>query len=133
MTTHKINDREYIFLEVPEGAYNFRKSHNGRNVYEKWVKFDTDTDAIDGKVKVSNTAIDYNILGIASELTEEQAMKMVNVTHIGQWRDYEANPNSFNPCDEYQDCFLSAKESLTSLITSKGMNPERTLIIERKK
>ena len=123
MTTHKINDREYLFLEVPEGAYNFRKSHNGRNVYEKWVKFDTDTDAIDGKVIVSNTPIDYTILGIASKLTEEQAKGLVKQL-AGFYYDYVKR--------EY--LYLTfPQQSLHSLITSLGLNPERTLIIERKK
>ena len=129
MTTHKINNREYLFLEVPEGAYNFRKSHNGRNVYEKWVKFDTDTDAIDGKVIISNTPIDYTILRLASELTEEQAKELVDKFTLLPTTENEGYKNYLT----YAKGFKTAIESLHSLITSLGLTPERTLIIERKK
>lgn len=132
MTTHKINDREYIFLEVPEGATGFELSthiepmdDNFKSNKYSAVYFDH-KDSVYDHVKIPMD--DYTILGLASGLTEEQAHNLVDYEiriGVGVYPNYEVVNKPFT--------LTSAKVSLFQLIISKGLNPERTLIIERKK
>lgn len=134
MTTHKINDREYIFLEVPTGATNYRLKYE--DVLHKKVLY-FDLGGLTFNQFVTGVP-DFDILGIASELTEEQILELIEYwdtpTGGDDYQDYYKNYEA-EPDDDYPlpIDFTEPISSLNSLITSKGLNPERTLIIERKK
>jgi hypothetical protein len=122
MTTHKNNDREYLFLEVPEGAHSF-KFRNGQELKTIYFKVGDD---FNGLTNVKTQGAPKKTIGIASELTEEQAVNLVEVYKGQSFQNYNYLSKCFMP-------LFTAVESLKSLITSLGLNPERTLIIERKK
>lgn len=133
MTTHKINDREYLFFEVDKDAKYFTLTgslHFQRRVWVEYRVFHASREALLAEFGVTK---DYAILGLATELTEEQA-KPICLNYISKkggkeyFADYTAEID-----DEISMWLFTAKESLNSLITSLGLNPERTLIIERKK
>lgn len=117
MTTHKINDREYLFETIDEDAKDI---YIGVRMYKYKRMF--------SKFKRTYHA-GYKILGIAYQLTEEQAKELVEIEDVFCEDDdpyYKSYQNIYAMCG-------TAKDSLRSLITSLGLSPERTLIIERKK
>ena len=117
MTIHKTNEREYIFEIIDEDAKDI---YIGLRMYKYNGTF--------SKFKRTYHA-GCKIIGLASELTEEQAKELVEVEDL-YFHNGEVCYTHYG--DEYS-MVDTAKESLTSLITSLGLNPERTLIIERKK
>jgi hypothetical protein len=128
MTTHKINDREYLFLEVPEGAMNFELYRiDNINIMVEFKQSSGFRGVVEVGRELGRNSLqkDYTILGIAYELTEEQAFELVDKSRSGGmlYTNYISE----------LDLFFSATDSLKSLITSLGLNPETTLIIERKK
>lgn len=132
MQTLTINNRGFLFVEVPEDAKNFRLIMRGELAYDTpWSKYHN---VVDG---TSLPKHDYTIIGLASNLSEEQCIPLVEGDKFGEciheenshvfnmyYRDYSATHKSYP--------FTTAKESLYSLIRSKGREPETTVIISKK-
>lgn len=70
---------------------------------------------------------EWKILGLGKDLTKEQWSEVVDKFNNGSYRDYEHKV--FDPCDEYLPMYLSAPESGLSLLRSKGLQAENTLIL----
>jgi hypothetical protein len=122
----KINN--LIVIEVPEKISKF------------WIHFES----ISGETRISEdtnglTAWDlclekglhldkYKILGKLSELSEEECEKHIQVLKgLGEWIFYDYIDNSPNG-------FMTAKESLISLLQSHGINtdnPNQILLIKK--
>lgn len=64
----------------------------------------------------------YRFLFTTKTATEEDARKVVAKLNNGVYHDYAYS--HFDPCDEYAPCYLSALESLHSLLRSKSLDPE---------
>lgn len=68
----------------------------------------------------------WQIIGISKDLTEEQARGIVEYdAFYDGYKDYDTN-NFHNDLP-----FISPLDSLHSLLTSKGLDPENSLIIQK--
>lgn len=131
MTTHKINNREYLLLEVPEGYTKYSLEYNNVICHNStgFEEIEAAPRCLTERQQIESLEVTAEILGIASELTEEQAKELVDKFTLLPTTENEGYKNYLT----YAKGFKTAIESLHSLITSLGLNPERTLIIERKK
>lgn len=143
MKEFKQDDRCYLAVEVPEEAAKFEicRSVLSKKDHKKyrsdlpycsvWFNSDSECDfvEIDGDFK-------YNIIGLASQLTEEQAKEMVEEhVVIGSVlpNKYYNNYGEYE-CRDFRDLidnsFLSATESLKSRLTFLKLS-DNVLIIQK--
>lgn len=136
MKTIKTQNKEFIVIKVPEDAYDFdiiisKSKHplNNRLEYKipapigqtKWGWYDKSL-----RLKTGN----HKILGKLLELSEEECSRFVEFlfyNSINMFKNYKYPVTTSYP-------FLSAKESLISLLQSEGVdtsNPRTILLIEK--
>lgn len=139
--THKIDNREYIFIEVPKYAYNFFINKVG------CIRYSEDLGRISSVIEPTTLGIyatedNCMIISTLSNISEEDAEKIVyrytnyemeheQLLH-GMYEDYLEKGNYW-----VQDssgiklwAFKTAKESLQSLINCLGLSGE-VLILEK--
>lgn len=117
----------YLFVEVPDDAYEFRFSvkKEGHLIYRQ------------GKTKADFIQLDknYQIISTTKDITEEQAGSIV-YHHVVNEAKYYSNYLPFNGQD-FRDIidnsFKTAKESLQSLIQANGMDVNKNYLILLKK
>lgn len=120
MKQFKQGDSEYIGIEVPEGASDFAISERNKIWYSTGVLVSSLKQYAFKKIPEGK----YSIIGLATDLTEEQAKPLVDMIK-------DNNGNHFY--DYYQDRYafnISPLESLFSRLTSLGL-PKNTLIIKK--
>ena len=106
-------------VEVPEGAHNFRILT--ADASDKGIFYD-----VISTHWMPLPAGTLKIIGISKDLTEEQARGIVECdAFYDGYKDYDTN-NFHNDLP-----FISPLDSLHSLLTSKGLDPENSLIIQK--
>lgn len=122
MKQFKQGDSEYIGIEVPEGASDFAISERNKIWYSTGVLVSSLKQYAFKKIPEGK----YSIIGLATDLTEDQAQQLVDQPEIHPMTDYKDFTDYVvsygNPC--------SAKKSLFSRLTSLGL-PKNTLIIKK--
>ena len=111
--------KNWLFVEVPEGAQPFGEFKRGQVEYSYRDK--------QGHMNYASTGIplipgQWSIVGIAREIGEEECSEIVEgaETNFG-YKDYEGK----------QASHFYATESLASLIESMGMKNNCTLILKK--
>lgn len=114
-------------IEVPEDAYDFRIDGNGLEplltaLLAKHAKYDSWN-------KLFNTALppgNWHILCTYPDCTEQEAAEVVEYLDLSTrlYRDYDA--------PAFTHWFLKPNDSLTSLLRSKGLGPDKNYLIIKK-
>jgi hypothetical protein len=117
--THKIDNKEYIFVEVDKTCKNFKK-HFNKELSDYVLFFESDY--------VKNITMDVgksniNIISTLSNISEEDAEKIVENILFYKEKRFKEYPFEQFP-------YKRAFESLNSLITSLGLSGE-ILILEK--
>lgn len=120
----------YLFVEVPDDAYDF-----SNNLHSAQIDFLQDTPYKDSSIVIKDAVIlrDYyndkfEVISTTKDITEEQAGSIVDkVLGFGtrpQYKDYKLDA-SFS-------IYFTAKESLQSLIQANGLSLEKNYLILKK-
>ena len=127
--THKltIKDKEYLLVEVPKDAYDFKlgncpmlgEENEGRRKYYVSYKMPNLPDyANHHSITYSTTYFTAKIINAISNLTEEECKELVeNLFTDEAWKDYTVKENI--GYGNYK--LLTAKESFISLLQSKNI------------
>ena len=119
MHTHQNNGRTYTLVTIPEGANRFHVFNDEAPYLSFFVGIETP--------RIYLPPGNYSILCRASEATEEQAAEVVEQ----KLTDYD----EYYFCDYLDIEFgqkVTARGSLNSLLESKGLKKETTLILQQK-
>lgn len=112
--------REFLLLDLPSDANRF-KIFNDENPY---VSYFLGIDTFREYIQSGN----YQILCLAKYATEEQAAMVVDKIHLGAYINYNRKTRSSK--DYHWDFYTdTAKESLTSLLTSLGFKQDDNVLI----
>lgn len=138
MTTKEINGQTYLFVEVPEVAYEF-------NISGRMLSFLKDAHKWNRFFEKLPPEYNYTIIGKANELNEKQIrliIPSVSKYHVSQKLNQQSQYDMFwvnvNGKNEYFDKKVHAydfafKMELQSLLSSIGMKEETTLILKLNK
>ena len=111
-------------IEVPENAHGFKIVNSDNNMGQALFFFVGV--GLDFKRLPEGT---WSILGLSSDLTEDQWMEVVEKYHLQEkYKDYFTQPNS-DLCAAFCPVFSTAKESGYSLLKSLSLDPDTTLIL----
>ena len=133
MKAIKIKDKDYLFIEVPFDAYNFhfKEMENGHKL------IDYLRESKENGYSLYNLLFKHNhtfqITSTTKDISEEQAGSIVE-SHIYSiklttYRDYMFLHNSSDYENEFLFDYMTAKESLKSLIQANGLDVEKNYLI----
>jgi hypothetical protein len=119
---------DYLFVEVPEFAYNFQLSSYVSNNFKQYlfIVYSSDKPNI-LELGESNCSYDLygEIISTTKDITEEQAGSIVEIKRNEIDKYYENYDNAIL-------LFETAKESLQSLIQANGLDVNKNYLILKK-
>ena len=132
MIQKQLNGEEYLFVGVPEDAYNFR-------IEKSFLRFAVYYDLSKGSYSAITFLFkdfggrkkypsDIQIIGKPLDLSEEQCSGIVPMTICYGSKTY---PHYNEQKYDMHDAWSTAKESLLSLLQSLNLQPETTLIVKK--
>ena len=123
MKTLQTNKATLLAVEVSEGAKPLNISYGNR------LRVGTN-----GKVKPVILPEDYTytLLGLGSNISEEQWKKIVDCLCIDGWANYTVNHHGQRVPQYSEYLFKTATESGLSLLKTYGLEPETTVLLIQK-
>lgn len=115
MLDKTINGKDYLFAEVQEDAndWHFEWEEQSIFYYDDWGR--------QKQISLPDSR-HYTIIGRASELNEDQWQGIARELPVG---------NRWENQGDYPIWFHTAKESGLCIVSSLGLKPETTLIIQK--
>ena len=124
----KIKDKTFLFVEVPDDVKSYEIDEGFLYCYD-----------IEGKLSFALQAkllVFYKIISTTKDISEEQAGNIVETRKypikLTTYRDYMFLHNSSDYENEFLFDYMTAKESLNSLIQSLGLDVEKNYLILQK-
>jgi hypothetical protein len=114
---HELNSRA-IAVDVPENSHGFKLAYYSGVTYLWYL-----VPPLRGYSSKELPEGDWQILGKASELTEEQAAGVVKKDEDGYWINYNWKSWHSNSTED------TALESFQSLLASKNIDPLKVIIL----
>ncbi len=136
MKAIKIKDKDYLFIEVPFDAYGF-----SNNLHFAQIDFLLNVNYKDSSLLVSDTIIlkdcydnKFQIISTTKDITEKQAeniveSKIIYSIKLTTYRDYMFLHSSSDYENEFLFDYMTAKESLKSLIQAHLLDVEKNYLI----
>lgn len=118
MTTIKTSKGEFLFVEVPLGAWSIFETPDG------CLEYNTKGNLTGGEIELPDDSGFWEAINSTEKMTEEQAAQVVEDNGMGCWDNYKGK------IDERYTC-LSALDSLKSLMRAKKMTRENYAILKR--
>ena len=133
MKTIKTQKGEFLFVEVPDYAYDFVEITNQSEIpYKTAIQYYTKC-LVTGYPQGESVTIGlkFEIISTTKDITEEQAGSVVDKYNNSSYRDYSIDKIGayWMPDIETNDIFLTAKESLQSLIQANGLGVRKNYLI----
>jgi len=125
----KLQNKTYLFVEVPKDAYDFKKINQHFEKFNHTELAFTIPNSNDFQFKQFD--FDFKIISTLSNISEEDAIKLVEKVIWMNKNRKDIKYHSYLD-DEYMlgINYSTAKESLQSLITSLGLSGE-VLILQK--
>lgn len=123
---HCANGREYLLIPIPEGDFELIRNQDNPNIQQIQLPTDLFRGHLQNYESFDLPPGNWSIVGKASELSEQQASELVE-------RHEYIHDNNACYYHNYDLPFglPTAKESLSSLLSSLGMGEGNTLILKR--
>jgi len=118
-STHQANNNHFLMVEVPEGTTRVF-TNNGHTLWHASGEQEYP------KAYIQLPPGKWVEIGLASDLTEEQAAEIVEPKQYGEHDFYQ---HYLYPADD--SCMVFAESSLLTLCKSKGMRPNTTVFLKR--
>jgi hypothetical protein len=128
----KIQDKTYLFVEVPDGAITFAKNYRDSASFEGYVIQWNLTAFSDNHTKIREFK-DFEIISTTKDISEKQAESIVEKHPNLAYRDYMVSILN-KQINKWTVNWLSktAKESLQSLIQVNGLDLTKNYLILQK-
>lgn len=126
----KLQDKTYLFIEVPNNSHDFHiLSPNKENWNGNYLIGKPDIYELIDKVYKNN----WEIISTTKDITEEQAGNMVGEVIEEHYQGYKHYHNKlYQTEDDWTSYYVEAKESLQSLIQSIGLDIHKNYLILQK-
>jgi hypothetical protein len=122
----KIQDKTYLFVEVPDGAITFAKNYRDSASFEGYVIQWNLTAFSDNHTKIREFK-DFEIISTTKDISEKQAESIIG--NIFCKCRYGSFMTLSHPCKKECKHPKTPKESLQSLIQANGLDINKNYLI----
>ena len=125
-STHQANNNHFLMVEVPEGYIPAHYKIGDEKIGLVNIRLGNPYDDV---VEFTLPPGEWKLIGLASDLTEEQAEGIAE--SAGPFYKKYGTSKKFTP-GGFQSVVDSALKSIKTLCQSKEMNPNTTVILQNK-